>query len=68
MPRNQKKPFKAGQAVWNLKPLFSGDNDPRIEGKRKLVEKKSTAFINAWKDRTDYLEDPGDPAAGAGPV
>jgi oligoendopeptidase F len=58
MPRIQKKPFKIGKAVWNLKPLFMGDNDPRIEGKRKLVEKKSTAFINTWKDRADYLEDP----------
>ncbi|MCK9420798.1 MAG: M3 family oligoendopeptidase [Nitrospirae bacterium] len=58
MPLDQKKPFKAGQTVWNLKPLFSGDNDPRIEEKRKLVGKKSTAFINTWKDRTDYLEDP----------
>jgi oligoendopeptidase F len=58
MPRIQKKPLKIGKAVWNLKPLFAGDNDPRIEVKRKLVEKKSAAFINAWKDRTDYLEDP----------
>jgi oligoendopeptidase F len=58
MPRNQKKPLRVGRAVWNLKPLFSGDNDPRIEKKRKLVEKKSLAFINTWKDRADYLEDP----------
>ena len=42
----------------HLKPLFLGDNDRRIEVKRKLVEKKSAAFINTWKDRTDYLEDP----------
>ena len=58
MPRLQKKSLKAGRSVWNLKPLFLGDNDPRIEKSRKLVEKKSHAFINAWKDRTDYLEDP----------
>ncbi len=58
MPRNQKKPFKVGRTVWNLKPLFAGDNDPRIGEKRKLVEKESTAFINTWKDRNDYLEDP----------
>ena len=58
MLRVQKKPLKVGRSVWNLKPLFAGDNDPRIEGSRKLVEKKSHAFINAWKDRTDYLEDP----------
>jgi oligoendopeptidase F len=41
-----------------LKPLFTGDNDTRIERSRKLVEKKSYAFINTWKDRSDYLEDP----------
>ena len=58
MPRVQKKPFKVGKAAWNLKPLFAGDNDPRIEGSRKFVLKKSTAFINTWKDRADYLEDP----------
>jgi oligoendopeptidase F len=57
MLRIQKKPFKVGKAVWNLKPLFLGDNDPRIEAKRKFVEKQSAAFINTWKDRTDYLED-----------
>ena len=58
MPRSQKKSLKVGRSVWNLKPLFAGDNDPRIEKSRKLVEKKSHEFINAWKDRTDYLEDP----------
>jgi oligoendopeptidase F len=29
-----------------------------MEEKRKVVEQKSYEFINAWKDRTDYLEDP----------
>lgn len=58
MLRTQKKPFKIGRAVWNLRPLFAGDNDPQIEKKRKIVAKKSHAFINTWKDRTDYLEDP----------
>jgi oligoendopeptidase F len=58
MPRFQKISLKIGRSVWNLKPLFAGDNDPRIEESRKRVEKKSYEFINAWKDRTDYLEDP----------
>lgn len=26
--------------------------------KRKIIEQKSYDFINTWKDRTDYLEDP----------
>jgi len=58
MPRFKKISLKVGRSVWNLKLLFAGDNDPRIEESRKLVEKKSYEFINAWKDRTDYLEDP----------
>jgi oligoendopeptidase F len=58
MTRFQKISLKVGRFVWNLKPLFAGDNDPRIEESRKLVEKKSYEFINAWKDRVDYLEDP----------
>ncbi len=58
MPRFKKISLKVGRSVWNLKLLFAGDNDPRIEESRKRVEKKSYEFINAWKDRTDYLEDP----------
>ena len=58
MPCFQKISLKVGRSVWNLKPLFAGDNDPRIEESRKRVEKMSYEFINAWKDRTDYLEDP----------
>lgn len=44
--------------VWDLSPLFRSDDDPGIEKNLKQVEKKSYAFINAWKDRTDYLHDP----------
>jgi len=58
MPRIQQTAIKVGQTVWNLKPLFQNDSDPRMEEKRKIVEKKSYDFINTWKDRTDYLEDP----------
>ena len=50
--------IKIEHAAWDLKPLFAGDNDPAMEEKRKLVEKKSYEFINAWKDRDDYLVDP----------
>lgn len=46
------------QITWNLKSLFDGDDDPKIEEKRILLEKKSYAFINKWKDRKDYLQDP----------
>jgi oligoendopeptidase F len=45
--------------TWNLNPLFSGDDDPRIAEKRKIIEQKSYDFINKWKARSDYLDDPG---------
>lgn len=47
------------QGAWNLTRLFESDNDPRIEEKRNIVQQKSYAFINTWKDRKDYLDDPG---------
>ena len=46
------------QITWNLGELFSGDNDPAMEERRKAVRESSYAFINKWKDRSDYLEDP----------
>ena len=50
--------LKIGRAVWDLGPLLEGDDDPRMEQKRKIVGRKGREFITAWKDRTDYLEDP----------
>ncbi|HYA26633.1 MAG TPA: hypothetical protein VEE82_01415, partial [Thermodesulfovibrionales bacterium] len=44
--------------VWNLKPLFANDDAPAMERKRRAVEQESYAFINKWKNRRDYLEDP----------
>ena len=44
--------------TWNYKPLFGGDDDPMIESKRDVLEKKSYTFITKWKDRKDYLSDP----------
>lgn len=46
------------QIRWNLKELFDNDNDPGIEAEKRRIEEKSCHFINRWKDRTDYLEDP----------
>ncbi len=53
-----KPSLKVERTVWDLKPLFASDDDPRMEEKRKLVEQKSYEFINAWKDRADYLVEP----------
>lgn len=58
MPRTKKSAIKVEHTVWDLTPLFKNDGDPRMEGQRKTVEQKSYEFINAWKDRADYLEDP----------
>jgi oligoendopeptidase F len=58
MARIRQNVVNVERTAWNLKPLFAGDSDPRMEEKRKIVEQKSYEFINAWKDRTDYLEDP----------
>ncbi len=43
---------------WNLGLIFEGDDDPEIEQTRAMVEEVAHAFINKWKDRTDYLEKP----------
>ncbi len=43
---------------WDLTPIFKSDDDLRIQEVRALVKESSNAFINKWKDRTDYLEDP----------
>jgi len=58
MARIKAPSLRIHQTTWDLTPLFASDNDPLMEKKRKHVEKQSYAFINAWKDRTDYLEDP----------
>lgn len=44
--------------MWNLKALFKNDDDPEIEEKRRIVEQESYKFINKWRNRSDYLEDP----------
>lgn len=50
--------LKTLQTTWNLNPLFNGDNDPKIKKDRENIKKKSYQFINKWKDRTDYLQEP----------
>lgn len=49
--------MKINQTEFNLKPLFDGDNDPRMAEERAKTETLSREFINKWKDRGDYLED-----------
>ncbi len=56
--KSRKPVLDVSQTVWNLSPLYKADDDPRMDKKRKVIERKSYGFINAWKDRKDYLEDP----------
>lgn len=50
--------IKIKQTVWNFKPLFKSDNDSAMAEARKKVESESYKFINKWRGRTDYLENP----------
>lgn len=50
--------IKSKQTKWNLIPLFKSDNDPAMAEERKKMEHESAKFINKWRDRTDYLENP----------
>jgi len=52
------KATQGGNSTWNLRHLFRGDEDPRIEKQKKEIQKRSYSFINKWKGRKDYLEDP----------
>jgi oligoendopeptidase F len=54
----KEKSLAVTQTSWNLKPLYKSDHDPRMGDQRTVIERKSYAFINTWKDRSDYLEDP----------
>ncbi|MGE5301111.1 MAG: M3 family oligoendopeptidase [Acidobacteriota bacterium] len=52
------KKDKTGRNEWDLSPLFSGDEDPRIEREMQRVETESYRFIRKWKGRKDYLFEP----------
>ncbi len=43
---------------WDLKQLFSSDDDPRILEYHKRVENEVHEFVNKWKGRQDYLDKP----------
>ena len=50
--------MKKDKCTWDLTPLYKSDNDPQIEKDLKISISKCKQFINKWKDRKDYLEDP----------
>jgi oligoendopeptidase F len=54
----EKKQLEVIHDSWNLSALFKNDDDKNILNERAEIEKNSYLFINKWKDRTDYLNDP----------
>ena len=46
------------QSKWNLKPLYNADTDPKIAKDRKRLHLEAYKFINKWKNRADYLQNP----------
>lgn len=49
--------LKINHTSWNLKPLFTSDDDPQIVKEREHVEKANKKFISKWSKRNDYLTD-----------
>ena len=43
---------------WDLTPLFTGDEDSRMQDERKKIEKSVRVFVLKWKARKDYLTEP----------
>jgi len=58
VPMELTEKSKIKYTEWNLRPLFERDDDPAMEERRRVVEQKSYEFIDRWKDRSDYLENP----------
>lgn len=54
----QKKEITNIQTTWDLSKFFSSDDDPKIAKELKKIKKESYKFINKWKNRKDYLENP----------
>lgn len=46
------------KTTWDLTPLLDSENDPKIETYRANVTKATAEFVNKWRARTDYLEEP----------
>ena len=44
--------------VWNLAPLLNSDADPKLPELQQAVVMANHHFVAAWKNRTDYLEQP----------
>jgi oligoendopeptidase F len=54
------------RTVWDLSVLFARDDDPAAEERLHEVGRAGRRFIDKWKDRRDYLHDPGTLAQALG--
>lgn len=43
---------------WDLTPVLKNESESEINKKTEEIKKAHSAFVNKWKNRTDYLEDP----------
>jgi len=43
---------------WDLSPLLSGDDDPKIDALIDELKRAYQGFVDRWEQRTDYLENP----------
>lgn len=43
---------------WDLSALYQSDDDPKMHEEMNTIEKKNQEFVQKWKSRTDFLEDP----------
>ncbi|HSX41595.1 MAG TPA: M3 family oligoendopeptidase [Candidatus Saccharimonadales bacterium] len=44
---------------WELSPLLKSDDDPNIQKYREVTTKLAEDFAGKWRERKDYLEQPG---------
>jgi oligoendopeptidase F len=43
---------------WDLSPLLSSDDDPKIELEQNTITEDTQRFVEKWRPRNDYLENP----------
>lgn len=55
---NKEMSLQIKQTTWDLNQLATGDDDQAFIFKRQAIKENSYAFINKWKAREDYLQDP----------
>ncbi|MBI2620778.1 M3 family oligoendopeptidase [candidate division WWE3 bacterium] len=48
----------SAKGAWNLSLLLKDETLARVEKEKEIITKGSYSFINKWKARSDYLDDP----------